>query len=240
VQNAAERMRSLFESRQESASRQNPITDVLRTVDAKPALSAIDGLPPQAKRDLMHGTVAALTQDKPAPAMEMLRAGADGDARVAEAVHQIGDAAAGEVSPDEAWRALADVKSPEAEADAVASFRRAEDLRPPASVEASTEPEGEFTPLQRSAQDAVGPEDVERPDGGPEPEAPRPTSPATRAALEAERRAAADFELQASSFTDAERAQIDDVLQQIDLETADWRSLVDAGAACLASAAGGA
>ena len=240
VQNAAERMRSLFESRQKSASRQNPITDVLRAVDAKPALSAIDGLPPQAKRDLMHSTVAALTEGKPAPAMEMLRAGAAADARVAEAVHQIGNSASGKVSADEAWRTLAQVKSPEAEPEAITAFRHAEDLRPPASVDASTEPEGELAPFKRPERRAVDDGDVERPEGGAEPETPRRTSPATRAALEAERRAAADFELQAGSLTDAERAQIDDVLRQIDLEDSDWRSVVDAGAACLASAAAGA
>jgi hypothetical protein len=219
-------------------------------------LSAIEKLPPQAKRDLMHGTVAALTQDKPAPAMEMLRAGADGDSRIAEAVHQIGDSASGKVTPDEAWRALAQVKSPEAEPDAVDAFRRAEDLEPPASVEASTEPEGELRPLRPMESRANGDEAGERaaeggepaaprigkagerPEGAVEPEAPRRTSPATRAALEADRRAAADFELLAGSLTDAERARIDEVLRQIDLDESDWRSLVDAGAACLATAVG--
>jgi hypothetical protein len=238
------------------SAEENPIGEVLRTVDVQPALSAIDGLPPQAKRDLMQGTVAALTQDKPAPAMEMLRAGADGDPRIAEAVHQIGDSASGKVTPDEAWRALAETKPPESEPDAVAAFRRAENLEPPTSVEASTEPEGEPRPLRpmesRSSGAEAGGRPVEgaepeaprvaetgaRPEGGAEPEAPRRTSPATRAALEADRRAAVDFELQAAGMTDAERAQIDDVLRQIDLEESDWRSLVDAGAACLATAVG--
>jgi hypothetical protein len=463
VQNAAERMRSFLAPKQEAASA-DPLTDsigeLFRTVDAKPALTAIESLSPQAKSDLMHGTVAALTQGKAAPAMEMLRAGAGTDARIAQVVHEIGDAAAGVTSPDQAWHALANTKPPEAEPDSIAAFRAAENLQPPASVEASSEPEDELAPLRPPARpgaeraatapkrtarrmdetkmslvqflaargglqetpdlraifdgnpfvpgfgrlfrttgmttdqawetalegkylfepshepgvdrpvetgwrdvaallekeargekqyragyepptrgqdpgerlhqiegaiddafardglpppsgslrdrvieildkegisdpldafeqavmeahyagteegkekpgipdvlpgwnvphdagaaqgrgegsaapegrpEGAGPGEGARAAGGRDTEAPRRTSPATRAALEAERRSAADFELQAGSLTDAERAHIDDVLRQIDLEETDWRSLVDAGAACLASAAG--